>query len=597
VTSLEELETSITALINQEMPPLVELRKALLDLEEIISSIDYQEFTAEQRNRIQDLRRDLKSRLRQGEEQPDLTPSAGENKTDGGSAAPASPADMTGSAESTPPQAAARPRNPLAEQLMEDAEKLFYGGRYAEAIRLFDRVLQLEPSWERPRQHRSESENYLRTGYIPPVALPAEAASAFGKAQSAARVGRFEDALTLLAKAQNVLRDLGIQRWQEGLEFEQKLQENIDAENAYLEGLHLFEQGKIDEAIERVETAARATGLPKYNDRAQAFQRIKEMMRSINETLSSPNIDPKMVTQAKADLDLLGAEHGENPALLRLRSRLETIIPRAISPLQDQARALKAQAERASTLEEALYLGKQAKAQLDQIRNLSGMNENLDRLQTEVDRLLREVARYEDELAQANASFENHRRWPAQAARISQEARQRYPNDPSVTRLNRSLASYFALRTMLKIGFVVAVIALLVLLGWLGYNRFKMYQLSLTPTPTSTPTITPTPTYTQTSTSTATITPTYTATFTLTPTPNAGTATRDIWARNGCYEGFTAVGRIPQGGYLRFLQSERRFDTFNRECVLVEYQGEGKSVIGWVLILDIGSPPTATPSP
>ena len=150
------------------------------------------------------------------------------------------------------------PRDPQSERAMEDAEKLFYGGRYGEAIKLFDRVLQVEPSWERARQHRSEAENYLRTGYIPPVALPAEAASAFGKAQSAARVGRYEDALTMLSKAQAVLRDLGIQRWQEGLEFEQKLQENIDAEHAYNEGLQEFEQGKIDEAIERIETAAHA---------------------------------------------------------------------------------------------------------------------------------------------------------------------------------------------------------------------------------------------------------------------------------------------------------------------------------------------------
>jgi hypothetical protein len=71
---------------------------------------------------------------------------------------------------------------------------------------------------------------------------------------------------------------------------------------------------------------------------------------------------------------------------------------------------------------------------------------------------------------------------------------------------------------------------------------------------------------------------------------------RDVWARSGCYEGFTATGKIPSGGELIFLPTERRFDQFNRECVLVEYQTEGKSVIGWILLLDIGNPqPTATP--
>ena len=83
-----------------------------------------------------------------------------------------------------------REHNPAAESQMEMAEKLFYSGRYAEAVQIFDRILQVEPNWERARQHRTEAENYLRTGYIPVVALPADAASAYGKAQSAARVGR-----------------------------------------------------------------------------------------------------------------------------------------------------------------------------------------------------------------------------------------------------------------------------------------------------------------------------------------------------------------------------------------------------------------------
>jgi tetratricopeptide (TPR) repeat protein len=219
-------------------------------------------------------------------------------------------------------RAPARPRTQVAEQQMEDAERLFYSGRYAEAIKLFDRVLQLEQGWERARQHRRVRE--LSHRLYPTVALPVEAASAFGKAHPGS-VGRFSDAMAMLSRAQTVMRELGIQRWQEGLEFEQKLQENIDAENTYNEGMQLFEQGKIDEAIERVEIAARATGLPKYNDRAQVLRHVKDTTRAINEALSSPNIDPKMVTQAKADLDLLVAKHGENPALVRLRARLETM--------------------------------------------------------------------------------------------------------------------------------------------------------------------------------------------------------------------------------------------------------------------------------
>jgi hypothetical protein len=84
--------------------------------------------------------------------------------------------------------------------------------------------------------------------------------------------------------------------------------------------------------------------------------------------------------------------------------------------------------------------------------------------------------------------------------------------------------------------------------------------------------------------------------MTPTPTPGAGVTLRPIWARNGCYEGFTAVSRIPEGSQVRFLPDERRFDDFNRECVLVEYVGTEKSVIGWVLIADLRAP-GATPTP
>ena len=590
MTDNDTLESTIQGLLEQPEPPLVELRKSLLDLEELIASPNYFDLDSDQRSQLQGLRKELKDRIRQIQE-PE-TPSTLSPNASTSSATP----DAERATQSIGEPAT---RHPQAEGQMEDAEKLFYSGRYAEAIKLFDRVLQLEPNWERARQHRAESENYLRTGYIPPVALPAEAASAFGKAQSAARVGRFTDALALLSRAQSVLRELGIQRWQEGLEFEQKLQENIDAENAYLEGMQLFDQGKIDEAIERVETAARATGLPKYSDRAQQMHRVKDTIRSIHETLSALNVEPKMVAQAKSDLDLLTSEYGENPALQRLKVRLETTIPRAVSPLKDEARSLKAQAERAATLEETLYLAKQAKAQLDHIRNLEGMDDSLDRLYAEIERLIREVERHLDELSQALAAYEQNKRWPTQAARLSQEVRQRYPNDPGVIRLSRSLGSYFAMRTLLKIGGAFVALLALALFAWWSFGRVKSYMLSLTPTTTPTATATLTPTMTPTATSTPTVTPTITLTPTASPTSTVGFAVRDVWARNGCYEGFSAIGRIPTGGLLNFLPAERRFDAFNRECVLVEYQGEDKNIIGWILFADIGSSPegTLTPTP
>jgi hypothetical protein len=209
-------------------------------------------------------------------------------------------------------------------------------------------------------------------------------------------------------------------------------------------------------------------------------------------------------------------------------------------------------------------------------------------LNNEVDKILRDTQRLSDELATANISVENHKGWPSEAYRISVDVRSRYPNDPGVTALKRSLSRYNQIRVGVRALAIVAIILVIMLIGWLITGRVKAFLVSLTPTPT--PTATQTPTLTPTPTLTATVTPTITptATATLTPTPQAGVALRDIWARNGCYETFTAIGTIPEKGAVRFLPSERRFDDFGRECVLVEWRGPDRSIIGWVLISDLG---------
>jgi tetratricopeptide (TPR) repeat protein len=595
MSPFEELESQIEQLHTRENATLVERRHLLLEIEEFINSPDYQALSPDERSRLQLARKDLLLLVQQQE-------SEGEKEVS--SAQPPLPAqDSSGSptsfAQTASAADAAREHNPAAEQQMETAEKLFYSGRYAEAIQLFDRVLQLEPNWERARQHRSEAENYLRTGYIPAVALPTEAASAYGKAQSAARVGRYADALALLEKAQNSLRELGILRWQEGQEFAQKLQENIDAEHVYEEGLVLFQQGQIDAAIEKVEAAALATGLPKYTDRLRELRQVKDNLQSIYETLNQATIEPQTASQAKANLDTLIAVYGDNPLFDKLLERFKTVVPRVVEPLKEQARSLKNQADRAPTLEEALYLSQQARQNLDQIRNLEGVDQSLDRLQNEIERLQRDLQRYDNDLQSAMRAYEDRPAWPVEAAHLSAEVRGRYPNDPGVIRLERNLRGYRLKTLGIRLGIIFIGVVLLALVAYWGFGRYSAYVVSLTPTVTPTSTVTPTTTLTPTPTMTGTPTMTPTATPTSTPQPTSGILQRDVWARNGCYESFTALGRIPAGASVTFLPAERRFDSFNRECVLVEGQRQGGSVIGWVLLMDIGAepPPTTTPSP
>ncbi len=589
------IERQYRELQDNPTPGVVDLRHLLLDIEELVSSPDYQNLTQDQRNSLQAARKEL---LRRIQELENGAAAPAEN-TNGHGSESASQQQPTPGSAAAPPEPV-REHNPAAETQMELAEKLFYSGRYAEAVQIFDRILQVEPNWERARQHRTEAENYLRTGYIPVVALPADAASAYGKAQSAARVGRFADALVLLESAQNALHELGIQRWQEGQDFAQKLQENIDAEKAFEEGILLFQQGNIDDGIERIQAAVGATGMPKYSERAQSYRKVKDNLRSIYDTLNQAELDPQAASKAKANLDALVVEYGENPAFDRLIERFKSITPRVVEPLKEQTRNLMNQAEHATTLEEGLYLNKQARQSLAQIRNLEGVDESLDRLQTEIERQQHTYQKFDNDLKAANQAYEKNPSWPAEASRSSAEVSKRFPIDPGVKELKRKLSTYRLKLLGIKAGLVL--IGILIVAGLVAWGNNKYHAYLLAQTPTITPTATATATLTPSPTQTPTLTPTPLPTLTpsLTPTPISAFTQRDVFARNGCYEKFTAVGKIPAGSTVRFLPTERRFDEFSRECVLVEYLApDGSAIDGWVLTLDVGVdlPPTATTKP
>lgn len=575
MNKLQTLIQAVTELMKAEYPGLAELRRKLVELDDFAHSPDFEGISAADRSLFQKKYRDLRDFITKIDV-PIIPVNGGLQPTEGNPP----PGEKPG--ENGIPEGQ---HNAAAEQRMEEAEKLFYGGRYAEAILFYDQVLQIDPRWERAQQHRRESENYLRTGHIPSVALPPDAASAFGKAQSAARLGRYADALSMLNRAQAALKEVGIQRWQDGQEFEQKLQQYIDAESVYNEGVQLFNSGAIDDAIERVDSAAQATGLPRYIDRTQEMRKVKAMIQSIAESLNSSSPDPRVFIPLKANLETLVLQHGDNPAFQKLRDRFQMVVPVMVEPLKDQLRSLKTQADRGQTLDAVTGKARQAKEILDQIKSLGYSDETTLQFRDEIDKLFQEAQRYEDELQQAFTVYNANRSWPAAAAQISQNVRARYPNDPRVVDLNRSLAMYrnirLALRGLAGLAGLAAVVLLLVGAFRAGGN----FLLSLTPSPTTTGTPTKTATPLP---PTATNTPGPTRTPTITPTPQTGIVARTIWARNGCYETYRLLAQVPAGSIVKFLPAERRFDTLGRECVLIEYEAkESAPQLGWILIADL----------
>jgi tetratricopeptide (TPR) repeat protein len=483
--------------------------------------------------------------------------------------------------------------DPEADALMDSAEEAFYAGNYQKAIPLFEQVLQIEPGWARARQHHDEAEEFLRTGNIPSVALPPEAGKAYGKAQSAARVFRYQTALEYLEDAFRSLNEAGINRWREGEELRQDLENQMQAHEVYQEGLSMINQGDLEGGLSKIQTAASAAALPEYIDKASEIRKDISRLDEIADTVNlSGNIPAEKLSEARTDLDRLSLKYGESAKISRLRNRMEIVLPNVAASLLERIRQLKNQGDSASTLKAAKKAYSEADEALSTLTALQPDQAGIQARRIEIQDSLGDIERLEDSLQRANQALNTDNRFfPRNAFIISKDVRNRFPQDPEVLKLKRHLRLYYV---TLYGGGTIATL-LLILLLWFGgrgiAGLIRQRQLAMLPTPTPTATVTPTATITPTATKTPTPTPEVTETpfFTPTPTPIiTGLVQRNLWAYSGCYENTNQVGRIPEGGEVTIIAlPERVFDDLGRECVLVEYRGEQRAVTGYVLIADL----------
>jgi len=486
--------------------------------------------------------------------------------------------------------------DPEAEEMMNAAEEAFYAGNYQKAIPLFEKVIQIEPGWNRAKEHHDEAEEFLRTGNIPSVALPPEAGKAYGKAQSAARVFRYQTALNYLDEAFDSLKESGINRWREGEELRQDLENQMQAHEVYQEGISLLDQGDLQAGLSKIQTAASAAALPEYVDKANE---IREDLSKINEIADivnlSGNIPPKKLADSRAELDRLSVKYGEIPQISRLRNRMEIVLPAVTASVIENIQRFKRQGEAANTLKAAREAYSQAEEQLDVLQSLQPNHPQSQSLRTSIKDSLQEIKKLENSLQRANQSLNAENRFfPRNAHSISKSVRTRFPEDPEVLELKHRLRWYPI--TLYGGGAIIVIIILIAL--WFGGRGIaglvRQRQLALTPSPTATGTITPTPTITPTATVTPTPTPERSPTpiYSSTATPViTGTVLRTLFAREGCYESYRAVGRIPEGAVVSLIAIPNRvFDNLNRECVLIEYRTEDRAIIGYVPLVDMSIP-------
>ncbi len=477
---------------------------------------------------------------------------------------------------------------------MDEAEEAFYKGNYQVAIPLYEKVIQMEPGWTRAQEHHSEAEEYLRSGNIPSVALPPEAGKAYGKAQSAARVFRYKVALDYLDEAFEHLQEAGIKRWREGEELRHDLENQMQAYDVYKEGLNLLSQGELVSALGKIQTAASAVAIPEYIDKANEVRQDIGMLNDVSDTVSlSGKIPPAKLADARTKLERIRMKYGEVNQLSRLRNRLDLLIPATIQNLLENTQRLKLEASEAPTAALARQKVDAARENLDLLRQLDAYDSQSLSLENEISTLETEIYANEDAMTRAEEALKTGNKFFAiDALKISAKPRKRFPQDPKVLELKRGFLPTYIIGGLAALVALI-VIGLLISVAFRGIsNAAYERNLARTPTVTPTPTITLTPTITPTATITPTPTPDYspTPTYTVTPTPIVEVQTvRNVWARSGCYDDFNATGQqIPAGTILtRLPMSDRSFDPFNRECILVEFRSGDFAIIGYVLIADV----------
>lgn len=210
------------------------------------------------------------------------------------------------------------------DTLMEEGEKAFYSGAFTEAIRLYEEILKIEPSYERAKDHLSQAREYLERGDIPSMFLPHAVAMNFGKAQSAARVGRFREALKYIEEAENILQKTGITRWAEGLDFRLRVEMYLAAENTYQEGIVLLEKCEFEEALRKIKQASEVSGRPEHLEKFKEIEEIKEIFDEANALLTAGSYysDGQLTSEANSVIERASKIALNLPCLNEIKQRL-----------------------------------------------------------------------------------------------------------------------------------------------------------------------------------------------------------------------------------------------------------------------------------
>lgn len=160
-----------------------------------------------------------------------------------------------------------------ADKIITKGDGAYYSGNIVEAAKLYQKVLDLDPSRERARQRLHD----IGQGNIPIIAVPVEAGSAFGRALSLYRRGNY---VAAAAQAQKAIDLMGGVFWKDAQELLNRCYTGQQAEEAYQEALIMEQNGQWATALREYNASiALLPDNPLYRD---ARDRLSLLINEVN---------------------------------------------------------------------------------------------------------------------------------------------------------------------------------------------------------------------------------------------------------------------------------------------------------------------------
>jgi tetratricopeptide (TPR) repeat protein len=482
------------------------------------------------------------------------------------------------------------------DQMMAEADGLFYSGKLAEAAAKYEKVYDLDPTKTRAADRLKD----IREGNLPEAAIPSEAGTLYGRALSLIRRGKYADALQMAEKAIASMKGIN---YKPLAELQNKAYAAQQAEGAYRDAKQAEQNGNWNEALRYYDQAIATYGDdPRYGTDREELQQLIQKFNQVKIVVDQParNIaEGKRLLEAEEALRNVQTEHPDIVNLKNLKIKLDNIKYESSTNIGKEVTTILDDLEQHPPLS--------VSAALSRVREAISAAECAQKLGYPA-ALLERAKEDEEHFKSYDAKLNTHLSSSWNLVEVLQvrgkirESIQKFPEDKRAQDLKKTLA---VPTTMISIIGIIAIVFLCLLLV---INRGPilsgMSALINSPTPTFTstplpsPTLTLIPTLAPTLTNTPTLVPTNTPVPTITPTPIIYVyAKQIIFLRQQCYTQFRAVpGQpdtgLPSGTRLKVLigpEGNIVDESLGTRplCAYVQYRESSSALFGYVLWGDV----------